>query len=68
MIDLVHYRKPERKEESIIIFPCNILNEKALESRNKHFFLHFLALELSTSYIATYRYVHRPVVTQRLSF
>lgn len=42
-------------KESIIIFPCNTLNEKALDSRNKCFFLHFLALEISTFHIAAYR-------------
>lgn len=54
MIDLVHYRKPEG-ERGQGKGKKPLLNEKALQSRNKYFFLHFLALELSTSYIATYR-------------
>lgn len=33
-----------RREIIIIIFPCNLLKEKALESRNQYFFLHFLPL------------------------
>lgn len=53
MIDLVHYRK--RGEKILLFFPCDILNEKALELKYKYFFLHFLALELTISYVATYR-------------
>lgn len=53
----------EGRKENIIIFPCDILNEKALELRYKYFFLHFLTLELSISYVATYiQRVCKPVV------